>query len=205
MTAIAALIDSDPQTKDAFVRAMDKHCETYYDNPAGRANVGDLECCWRACHSAPISRAESGSRVVWVLGHIDAADTPRQIHIGGTVSRLSHAIWHAEPYTRDTMLELVGGLPAGSLFGRRLQKDLLVSRFRSLTRLPVDAKDRNPDRWRHRSPTDSERRSWRRPACAIWAPRGRRRASTIVSTILIMKAGARCGTNATRRRLSPAT
>lgn len=80
MTAIAGIIDRNPQTNEAFVQAVEGYFDEQGDGPSQRVRVGDLDCHWRACRSAPVSRAESGATTAWVLGHVDATDIRRQSH-----------------------------------------------------------------------------------------------------------------------------
>jgi len=65
-------------------------------------------------------------------------------HIAGILGRIARDVWPSAPYTHDAVLAAGGGMPAASLWGRRLQRDLLVGRFPRLAALPLDSNSPNP-------------------------------------------------------------
>jgi len=67
-----------------------------------------------------------------------------RFHIAGTLGRLANGVWPSAPFTHSAVLGVGAGIPACSLMGRRLQKDLLADRFRSLAQFPLDANTRYP-------------------------------------------------------------
>lgn len=86
MTAIGAIIDANSQTKTLFVRALEKHFDEYYGGPANNASIGNLECHWRACASAPISIAHDGTTTAWVFGPIDEVRGPEPAYAEFVIS-----------------------------------------------------------------------------------------------------------------------
>jgi hypothetical protein len=48
------------------------------------------------------------------------------------------------PFIYSGILTLIGGMPASTLSGRKLQRDLLIKKFPKIARLPVDNNDPHP-------------------------------------------------------------
>jgi len=76
MTAVAGIIDPDVQARSAFFDAVTRHFDTYHETDVSdHTAIGPLECLWRTCRAAPISTARSGVTAVWVIGHLDEAQS----------------------------------------------------------------------------------------------------------------------------------
>ncbi len=68
----------------------------------------------------------------------------QRFHIAGIVRRFSKSVWPFMPYTQDSILNLIGGMPAGSLSERKLQRDIMIRKFLPLVQLPVDNNSPSP-------------------------------------------------------------
>ncbi len=88
MATFAAIIGSQPQTRQAFADAVERHFNRHYDDPVHRVDLAGLECRWWACRSAPVSTAQRGPWRVWVLGNVDKTDIRRQSHAERIVAHL---------------------------------------------------------------------------------------------------------------------
>lgn len=66
-----------------------------------------------------------------------------RFHLGGVLVCISHAVWPSTPLACSPVLAVAGGVPACAILGRRLQKDLLITRFPRLARLPLDRNSLN--------------------------------------------------------------
>ncbi len=62
----------------------------------------------------------------------------QRFHTGGNLWPLSFSCWPVVPFVDSEVLRIVYGLPAASLMDRRLQDHILIGRFLSLARQPVD-------------------------------------------------------------------
>ncbi|MEE4243112.1 MAG: asparagine synthase-related protein [Desulfopila sp.] len=74
----------------------------------------------------------------------------QRYHIGGIIWHLSFASWPVLPPLDRRFLELIGGLPAASLSGKRLQKELLLAYFQALAEIPLDTNSSEPELLRPR-------------------------------------------------------
>ncbi len=74
MAGFAAVIDPDPRSRKAFIDAVHEHFRQHYDGIPNYVDIGNVECAWRACPSAPVSIVHRRSVTAWVLGHIDRTD-----------------------------------------------------------------------------------------------------------------------------------
>ena len=62
----------------------------------------------------------------------------QRFHVAGILIRLSNSIWPLAPLASDSVLTVAAGMPACAIFGRSLQRDLVITRFPHLARLPLD-------------------------------------------------------------------
>lgn len=62
----------------------------------------------------------------------------QRFHVAGILARLPNSIWPLAPLTSNSLLTAAGGMPACAISGRTLQRDLLLTRFPPLARLPLD-------------------------------------------------------------------
>lgn len=62
----------------------------------------------------------------------------QRYHTAGVLRRFSHSVWPMSPLASSVVLTVSGGMPASTICRRRLQQDLLITRFPKLARLPLD-------------------------------------------------------------------
>jgi asparagine synthase (glutamine-hydrolysing) len=69
----------------------------------------------------------------------------QRFHVGSTLWGISFGSWPVLPATLDrAVIAFTAGLPAASLAGRRLQRELVMVRFPGLAALPLDQNAPNP-------------------------------------------------------------
>jgi asparagine synthase (glutamine-hydrolysing) len=78
--------------------------------------------------------ATSGFRRYWAFSLIDRVRN----HIGLIAWRLSFGAWPVLPLLDRALLDAIGGMPIAALSGRRLQVELVRTRFPALAALPLD-------------------------------------------------------------------
>jgi hypothetical protein len=80
MTAFAGIIDPDTTAKQTFVSAVRRHFADHPLDVSDQKSIGELDCLWQTCRTAPISLARSNETVVYVLGHLDGTGAGAHSH-----------------------------------------------------------------------------------------------------------------------------
>lgn len=62
----------------------------------------------------------------------------QRFHVAGPMIRLSRVVWPTAPLAAGALLKVSGSMPACALMDRQLQKNLLITRFPNLARIPID-------------------------------------------------------------------